>query len=462
MERGGITLEGISEVFSIWYIPGPRRFKRTSNMWIIWITLFTTFSIDYFSAALTGSIIWVPSHRLVPASNPVTGIMRGVSGADASGFFLYPDLQSSVIDLGTASANLAWVDIQSNSTNITEPSTTFRRVLPGARFLPVNSTVNNVTVPYFVVTDFEWIKDPDSILTKNQTNFLSDYSTFSPYFSGSYGRMGLLPDDDKEWGPQNPNSNSTLDPHIVSETRLLSFRVQRRQVNETPCSTIEPFPIDPGIQVNLHQNIPNYHDCFAFANVTYQAGAAVCHNCEIISPTVVQGHYPLQIIPDSFTSLALELAPSLGMWLNFSGYAVPQNYDTRRELAIELTSRSYQAAWAAYSDRFGNLAEETDVQIAIPTSRVEVIPWRVFLWVLLHLLFLVLGLLFAHIQSYCGHPWVEDPTMAIFWLDTSAIASSSDGQNIDLWKPGAKPPGDGMLVLENPSDGSRSVQQVSK
>ncbi|KAF8805270.1 hypothetical protein BYT27DRAFT_7104827 [Phlegmacium glaucopus] len=462
MERGGITLEGLSKVLSNWSWPllAPRHFKRTSNMWIIWITLFATFAIDYFSATLTGSIIWEPSRRLIPASSPVTGIVRGVSGANVATYFTYSDLQSSVVEFGTASANLAWAAIQSNSTNITEPSTTFRRVLDGTRFLPINSTLNNVRIPYFVVNAFEWIKDPDSILTDQQKSSLFDYGSFSPYFSGSFGKIGLLPD--KQWGP--PNANNLGDPHIVSESRLLSFRVERRsatEVNDGPCP--QPCLIDPGIQVNLHQlqSGTSYYDCFAIANVTYQAGAAVCQNCEIFSPTVVQAKSPLPLIPDSFTTMALGLAPSLGTWLNFSGYAVPRNYDTRRDLAIELTSRSYQAAWAAYSDRYGNMFEETDVQISLPTSRVKVISWRVYLWAALHLSVLMLGLLFVYIQSYCDHPWVEDPTMAVFWLDTSAIPSSSDGQDIDPWQPGTELPSDGMLILENAGDGSRSVM-ISK
>ena len=66
MERGGISTKGVSQAISN-RPPGHRHFTRRSNMSIIYITLFATFAIDYFSAALTGSFIWetadTPSNR---------------------------------------------------------------------------------------------------------------------------------------------------------------------------------------------------------------------------------------------------------------------------------------------------------------------------------------------------------------------------------------------------------------
>ncbi|KDR84141.1 hypothetical protein GALMADRAFT_133500 [Galerina marginata CBS 339.88] len=450
MERGGISLEGVSQVIKSVPTP-PRNFTRRTNQVLIFITLFATFAIDYFSAALTGSIVWEGTNRLIPGDAQVTGIPKGVKGVDLKGYFYYPEWQDDVVEIGTASANLAWLTIQPNSSNITQPATTFRRTLSNTQYLPVNSTLTNVTIPYFVVDAFEWIGDPDSVLTKQQLPLFSDYTKPSPYFSLS-GMGGLLPD--REWGP--PQANQLGDPITVSESRLFTFRAERRP-SSSPCP--QNYSIDPGSTVNLHQFKGGaYYYCFAIANVTYRAGAAICKSCKVISPTVVQARAPLPLVPDSFTSMALGLAPVIGTYFRFSGYSVPQNAGTNRTMAIELTSRAYQAAWTAYSINLGNQLDNSTVQIALPTLRAKVIPWRVYLWVWLHLLYLALGLLFLYVQSYCKHPWVENTTMAVFWLNTSAVSLAPDSHGVDPWQPGTELPKDRMLVLKNAGEPTRSVK----
>jgi hypothetical protein len=421
-------------------------------MVFIYITLFATFAIDYFSAALTGSLIWEATDRLIPGSVPLTAIQRGISGADLTSYFTNSFDQTRIVALGSASANLAWVALQPNPTlaTITEPSTTIRRIISGTQYLPTNSTLANVTIPYFTVDAFEWIQDPDSILTAKQIPLFLDYSQYSPYFSDR-GIGGLLPDS--QWGPTN--TPRLGDPQIVSETRLFTFRVSRTYASGNG-SCPQNYMVDPGSQINLHEYLvtDDYYDCFAIANVTYRAGAAMCQNCKLISPTVVEAQAPLSLIPDSFTSLALALAPSLGTNLIFTNYSIPQNYGTRKNLAIELTSQAYEAAWAAFSDNYGNQLDSTAVEIALPTLRANVIQWRVYLWVALHLWVWVLGLIFVGVQSQCNHPWVEDPMMAVFWLDTSAVLT---GTGVDPWQPGEELPNDGMLKLDRAGQPSHSV-----
>lgn len=454
LEQGGISLQGISQLISgIWPAPAPHHFSRTSNMVIIYITLLATFALDYFSAALTGSLVWEASDRLISGSVRLPGIGRGVSGADITGYLTYPASQHPwIVAGGCASANLAWAAPQLNSIlNITEfPATrTSRRVIGRAQYLLTNSTLANVTVPYFTVDAFEWITQPDSILTDNQTALFHQYGEFSPFFSLS-GIGGLLPDS--KWGPPDAQLG---EPHVVSETRFFIYRTERRDWAKGPCP--QNYTIDPGSQINLHayQYTDVWYDCFAVANVTYRAGAAICQNCKLVSPMVVEAQGPLSLIPDSFSSMALGLAPSLGTNLLFTNYSVPQNYGTIRDFAIELTSRSYQAAWATFSDGYGNQVDSTEVEIALPTLRAKVIAWRVYLWMALHLAVWVLGLLFIYFQSYCDHPWVEGPAMAVFWLDTSAVPAGAD---VDPWQPGMEIPNDGMLILVNAGQRSRSVK----
>jgi len=306
-------------------------------------------------------------------------------------------------------------------------------------------------MPYLDGDDFEWIKDPDLVLTDRQLRLFQDFSSknSSPYFSLA-GIGGLLPDD--EWGP--PEISELGDPVVVSESRLFTFRAEQQL---EPCP--QNYTIDPGSEINLHQaKVGDYYNCYAIANATYQAGVTICDNCKIISPTVLQAQGPIQVIPDSLTPVALGVTATVGTRFRLSEYAAPLHNYTNRTFAIELTSRAYQAAWSAFAYYFGNQEDATDVQIALPTLRANVNPWRVYLWVGLHLSLLAFGFLFIFIQSRCSHPWVEDTAMAVFWLNTSEVSHQPDGQGTDPWRPGAELPKGQMLILEDAGERSRSVK----
>ncbi|EDR00790.1 uncharacterized protein LACBIDRAFT_312970 [Laccaria bicolor S238N-H82] len=462
MEQGGIFAEGLSQVASS-RPPAYCHIIQKSNVVIIYIILVATFAIDYFSAALTGSLVWEPASTLMPGRVALTGITRGVSGIDISGYFNHKPNRTLVVEVGSAAAIVAWGSHPPDFLNGAEPSTVFRRVIKGAQYISINSTLNT-TMPYFDLVAFEWVLDPAQVLTEKQLPLFHDDSEFSPY-SADVGVGGLLPDS--YWGPSESVMGRKLgDSHNVSETRLFIFRVGRYDSDVWPCP--QNYTIDPGFQVNLHgYRFQGYYtDCFAIAKMTYRAGAITCQsrNCRLISSTIVEAQPPFSLVGDPLTSMALALAPLLCTNFFFSNYAVPSNYGTRRNLAIELTSRAYQAAWAALSNVLISESDDATVEIALPTLRTKVIRWRIYLWVALHLLVLVLGLLFIYVQSHCNHPWVEDLAMAIFWLDTRAgLANLPGGQCVvsDPWQPGMEIRNEGVLILRLDEAGKRSVQQAA-
>jgi hypothetical protein len=170
MERGGISAKVVSQATSN-RPPAPRHFTRKSNMVIIYITLFATFAIDYFSAALTGSFIWEAADTQIPGKIPLA-ISNGT--ADPVGEpFLGDKWKSPVLSIASASASIAWIPQSDSLLNITEPSTTSRRVIRGAQSISTNSTLAEVMMPYFVVDAFEWLRDPHQVLTDGQISLLS-------------------------------------------------------------------------------------------------------------------------------------------------------------------------------------------------------------------------------------------------------------------------------------------------
>ena len=285
---------------------------------------------------------------------------------------------------------------------------------------------------------------------------LHQNASYNPFFIRKNGTGGLLPDGGWGGGPQvvgNP-----LSP--ISETRLFAFRISIPPSTD-PAAAAPPCPqnytIDPGSVINFISEDYNAggQDCFAIARVSYRAGV-ISQTCTFISPNVVEAQAPSEasFIGNAFTSAALGLAPRIAANFLLLNYAVPFNNGTRRNLSIELTSRAYQAAWAAMADLTTTSANATTVQIALPTLSAKIIYWRVYLWVALHLWVLVLGLLFTYVQSHCDHPWVDDPTMAVFWLDTRAALQRVS----DPWQPETEIQEDGMLIIELDEAGQRSVQ----
>ena len=416
MERGGISTKGVSRAISS-SLPVLCHSTRKSNMVIIYTTLFATFSIDYFSAALTGSFIWEAADTRIPARIPLTGITNGtgqneyLSVHDAAASFGPPDWQRQIVAMGFAYAMVAWGIFQSDSVlNGTEPPITFRRVINGAQYIPTNSTLTKIIMPYFATDAFEWVRDPAQVLTDEQISFLTPvtYDGYNPFVTDATG--GLLPD--REWGlgPDSiPASGNLIMP--VSESRLFAFLIyfEPYEVGWSD-SCPQNYTIDPGSQINLftiahleNTSIP----CFAIAKVWYRAGVISSPNCQVISPSVVEAQPPFSLLGDHFTSDALGMTPFLGTQLLLSNITNPLNFGTRRNLAIELTSRAYQAAWAAISDLFSLHLDNTTVQIALPILRAKVIHWRVYLWVVLHVWVLALGLLFTYVQSYCDHPGIS-------------------------------------------------------
>ena len=135
------------------------------------------------------------------SSYPVIQIAIGLPGVSRTDYLRYSDKQTGVIDLGTAFSNLASAEVAPQPTNITKPSSIFKRVLPMiTRYLLVNSTLHNVTVPYFFLDAFAWIKNLDgpllapavrvkyartrtngAILSTTDTTSLTHYNPNSPH-----------------------------------------------------------------------------------------------------------------------------------------------------------------------------------------------------------------------------------------------------------------------------------------
>ena len=378
MEKGEITIAGFSKVVDggITTLLWPRDVANRKNVFLVYLIIFTCFGMDYFSSILTGSVTWQPTFTMVEGFVPVVNITEGAAGQDISTYRNESVVVSDTIERGAALALVSWGNLNTNASYLTLPSNLTRRpIIQWAdtqviQFLPIGSTMDTIRLPYFKVEKFEYITDPEAVLSNEQKSLLNDSSIYNPYIKDQ-GLAAFLPD--ASWGPGS--SPNLPDPTKVSESRILSIRV----LSPTNPNCTSPYP-DSFIPANVNfyptltANSTRY-SCFAFANLTYTAGGAVCQDCKIVSPAVVEGNIDgqnLQVISDPLTVEALAIAPSVGTHTLLTVFAdIATDVSTPlNSLAIEFVSRAYQSAWSSLVLILGYIGpnNETSVAFALPAS----------------------------------------------------------------------------------------------
>ena len=464
MEKGEITVAGFSKIVDggIMTLLWPRDVANRKNVFFAYLIIFTCFGMEYFSSILTGSVTWQLSYILVDGLVPVQHITQGIAGANIS-FYRNAASVSDAIEGGAALELVSW-GLNTNSSNLPIPSNITRRaIIQLANYqtiqnVPINSTLDSIRLPYFRVDNFEYITDPDATLTRQQKLLLNDSSVYNPYSNGK-GLAAFLPDT--SWGPgSDPN---LPDPVNVSESRILSILLL--YAPSPNCFSTYPEYFIPS-SVNFYPTLTansTYYSCFAFANVTYTAGGAICQDCMIVSPAVVEGcvySSNLQPVPDPLTIEALAITPSVTTHSLLTGFTdmlsgVSIGVETSlQSYAMEFVSRSYQSAWSYLAYELNSLGSEnqTYVAFALPASHPTILQWRVYFWAGLHLGVLLCGITFAYWHSHYRHPWFSNPTMRVFQLDTAGIfREGSVADPKDPWDPTAEYPA-GRLQLQDYDD----------
>jgi hypothetical protein len=474
MEKGEITIAGFSKVVDggITTLLWPRDVANRKNVFLAYLIIFTCFGMDYFSPILTGSVTWQSSFIMVRGSAPLTYIPQGIAGLDIS---LYRNSSvfgpTTAIEGGGSFESVSYGNLKTDSLNHPITFSTMRRPIIQSegfttiQYVPIGSTLDSIRLPYFRVDGFEYILDPNATLTSQQKLLLNDSSVYNP-FNNDKGESAFIPDT--YWGPgSDPN---LPDPVIVTESRIVAIQVIIEDT--TFCNTSFPdIPSNVKFYRTLTTNSTGY-SCFAFANMTYTAGAVIYQDGVIVSPAVVEGIVEnLQPIPDPLTIEALAITPAVGAYYSLIGSytfelssaisravleSPPANLEptlvpSLESYTIGYVSQAYQSAWSYLMVELGRLGPEnqTNVVFAIPASQPTIFRWRVYFWAGLHLGVLLCGITFAYWHSYYRHPWFSNPAMIAFQLDTAGIFKEGRVANPkDPWDPTAEYPA-GKLQLQD-------------
>jgi hypothetical protein len=259
------------------------------------------------------------------------------------------------------------------------------------------------------------------------------------------------------------------EPHTVSETRILKMTayaiVGAPAFNGRECNGTDASPDYSGSRwfsdsipwadvrglvyrqdypLDFRPRVDPY--CYVFARVSYRAGITICPDCRAIQPTIIQysneSIHPPILSPDILTNLTLAMIPRVSPDISGHPFWFPNKFLSAQEYATEILSRSYQVGWTALTKDFGERAN-ISVEAYVPTSSVSVTKWRVWLWVALHAVSLLIGVLFFTLYP---HPWVDAPNLAALLIDTEDFRRTKSWKR-DPWEAGTEVPS-GVLTLE--------------
>ncbi|KAH7325509.1 hypothetical protein B0J17DRAFT_632972 [Rhizoctonia solani] len=399
--------------------------KKPVISWLIWLILGLTLPVQLSAPVLTGSITWISGHyppRQFPHSIIAAPLLRGdtpvLPFSDSSPFPKFVEyLRQTVARLAANYDFVTWG--REGQTN------TLRRFLPDLG-LEVNSTLTNITLPHFSIRSIEWVKDPKRTLSAEQLDIkgvvcpritATSNDPLCPIFKTA---ISLIPHT-----PWSMKALTTATASVVSERRLMVKNVGAfSHTSGCEFSNDEPTVGWRSGNAIFDHSIYVYRDgaCYVFAWVNYTAGPSTCYDCPVVSYGTVEGNANLLVEPDYLTDIALHLMPDVVGFMGDRKFndMGPTWRNVEEDVAGTLI-RSYAAAWMALIQTSASATLNTTYSISAPSSQASVNILRVYIWLGLHSLITVSGVLFIYVQTQLGTSIIVDTTLTAFYLDTGAV-----------------------------------------
>ncbi|CAE6385756.1 unnamed protein product [Rhizoctonia solani] len=413
MERRGIARRDFETLVHSGLL-APGAYSKSWTTLLIGILLLVNLAANLSSPILTGSITWVPSNRLVRGlsirpfrfADTVDGTLSQLDSAYYDNDFV----RDSYVMHGVGLASLGWE-------RDTEKGV-IKRVSTMMGGLSVNSTIENVTIPYFRVNSIRWIENRDEIpgIRDNATTrtILFKHFEMTPSAVSGYptGYAVLVPNVTANW------SSDPLESTMIHDTRLL---ILYYAYNTMPSGRHHSMTRD--LPSNAYTLLNNDH-YYAFAWVSFSAGVGRCkeYNCVLSTPFAIHNNAPLEVEPHQLTFQALSMAPVVGVYLVNQNTSVPYMWDNINDYVEGVLVRSYAGAWCNLNSEMHKSITSSRYIPSVPSLLAYVDQKRVYAWLGIQLLVTLLSVPFLVIQSRLSrYPFASDPALTAFFLDTTAI-----------------------------------------
>ncbi|CAE7181385.1 unnamed protein product [Rhizoctonia solani] len=365
MERRGLARRDLNILLQYGQL-SPGAYKNGWSTLVIGALLLSSLAANLSSPLLTGSISWVPSSKLVDnlSLEPISfeGIESGALTALPDDYLNLDYVREGVSLRGAGMATIGW------SRRIEKG--VLKRVSSSIEALAVNSTVENVTMPYFQVHSLQWIKNADEIPRlrhQGPVAILEEYKPMAPVLVNTLppGGVVIIPN-----GTITPWFSDPLNATVKRETVLVMMYHSNLARN-----------MPPGVYT-----VDEDRGTFAFAWITYSAGVGQCkaYQCVVSSPSTIQNTTSIELEPHQLTYQSMLMVNVIALSLIAQNVSLPSPWNNLNDYIAAVFMRAYSGAWTVLNADVATGYRRSRYIPALPSLLAHVDRNRVFILLSTH------------------------------------------------------------------------------
>jgi len=453
LEKCGLTISEIGRIHRRVSPLMPRFESRNQFVWsLLTVSIFILSWPAQFAAPLaSGSIAWDPvlTHTQTPFERafPVAG-----PGDGWDEYNRWVEKRSLLVARSSAIAQ-SWP-----RSNFLGNSTSIQRHFPESLNITVNSTVQRILMPYFIVEELNWVQNfsldaADAniarILTNTSDSSLALSITGNPMSQSVIGNVALM--KSTLWTVSNYIDNSTTrymypSPRIFQGSKYVAVLVSRPDTGvtaTTTCPTTSPLFGDlPNVKQPqipwFVNNKPFSINCYMIAKIQFRAGAYLCNDCLATTAGIVETILPMgsrgntttfpEPIPDALVDEIFAAIPEV--IAGFARARIPTDAETQgnlRAYTIGMLTIAYQATWNAMTERFAvpetvqprTMVRPGSIALLATVSRAKINGWMIMNSALL-VAILLIPLLHYFFASE-DNKITNDSTLTLLTMDLTQV-----------------------------------------
>ncbi|KAG8830872.1 hypothetical protein FRC17_004136 [Serendipita sp. 399] len=428
LEKEGLSLADLDGLVSL---PFLRPWPWSTYRIVLSCVALLFLSSELYSPILNGSISW----ETVTSIGPKGDVLKGISQSWSSWMWRIPRRDYSVVVRAVILVMTGLV----NARQVYDTSHTsdLWRVVDVARDLPINSTLANITLPFFVIDSFEWINDPDNTLdptilnvTESGSGLLNYTSSVNPMDDSPYaGTLALIPKTGV-----NTTTIDVLQPTTVTGSYYVVMNMGISLRGQTCEQQTGQWYDDVPVDLKYHARylgytnsggiIGKYFYCLAFARVFLRAGVGQCTNCQITSRFTLRNETEMELLEDIMTEPAFHVMPEVSIMLGLANRTLLAPQMGLDRYIIDTLTQAYCGTWNALTDVNNWVGQplETEVRISVLLSAATVDQRRVVAWLALNMCVAACCAAIVFVQASTGKRRVlVDATLAAVLLDATEV-----------------------------------------
>jgi len=396
LEKSSLDLRQFNMIMS-YHVPWSMGLQSGKLCQLVKIILLLMLPSTFVAPLLSGAIDWRSVSVLVDAGL-VDITLQAPDPDNWSWYQFNVDVREKLADRATGISALAWSSIEHNDAN------GCRHVVPINPNLPVNSVVENATVPCINVHNITWYESSPPQYVLDVLDDPRNISLTGDEFETFYRGNAILFDRTRWIGV---NHRPFPPPSRFTGEKTIAVVVGGNWTACSKTSKIElmfGLPADAVVGVELPINVAG-PTCAMVGTVKFTAGVVKNVKSTYISRRVIEVRdIPDQLIladrwvtevlylmPDVMTRVSLMNATSLVTWKNLDSYVE------------SLIRYSYMATWDAMDYIFDETTRPPlKAQRPVPMLEASISTVRVLSWLGMQLLLGLAGLLVLYMQQSCS------------------------------------------------------------